>query len=78
MTALRAFYYYVLLLSTVYSSYARNFFLGEFPNMELLLLSPLFFLLNSYIFSVGQYYTDIDRDFKMKHLIKIVCALWLP
>ena len=39
------FYYDVLLLTTTYSAYAMHFFLGRFPNMELmlLLLSPLFF-----------------------------------
>ena len=42
--SLRAFYYDVLLLTTAYSAYAVHFFLGQFPNMELmlLLLSPLF------------------------------------
>ena len=44
LTAMRAFYYDVLLLTTAYSDYAVHFFLGQFPNMELmlLLLSPLF------------------------------------
>ena len=43
--SLRAFYYDVLLLTTACSAYAVHFFLGQFPNMELmlLLLSPLFF-----------------------------------
>ena len=46
----RPFYYDVLLLTTAYSAYAVHFFLGQFPNMELmLLLSPLFYLLNCYI-----------------------------
>ena len=50
LTALRTFYYDVLLLTTAYSVYAVHFFLGQFPNMEfmLLLLSPLFYLLNCY------------------------------
>ena len=53
--SLRAFYYDVLLLTTVYSAYAVHSFLGQFPNMELmlLLLSPLFYLLNCYIFAVA-------------------------
>ena len=38
LTALRAFYYDVLLLTTAYSDYAVHFFLGQFPNMELMLL----------------------------------------
>ena len=44
LTALRAFYYDVVLLTTAYSDYVVHFFLGQFPNMELmlLLLSPLF------------------------------------
>ena len=52
--SLRAFYYDVLLLTTAYSAYAVHFFLGQFPNMELmLLLSPLFYLLNCYIFVIA-------------------------
>ena len=53
--SLRAFYYDVLLLTTAYSAYAVHFFLGQFPNMELmlLLLSPLFYLLNRYIFAIA-------------------------
>ena len=49
---LLAFYYDVLLLTTAYSAYAVHFSLGQFPNMELmlLLLSPLFYLMNCYIF----------------------------
>ena len=45
---LRAFYYDVILLTTAYSAYTVHFFLGQFPNMELmlLLLSPLSYLLN--------------------------------
>ena len=48
--SLRAFYYYVLLLTKVLRT--LRFFLGQFPNMELmlLLLSPLFSLLNRYNF----------------------------
>ena len=42
-TSLRAFYYDVLLLTTAYSTCVVHFSLGQFPNMEmmLLLLSPL-------------------------------------
>ena len=42
LTALRAFHYEVLLLTTAFS--AMHFFLGQFPNMELMLflLSLLF------------------------------------
>ena len=42
LDSLRAFYYDVLLLTNAYSAYAVHFFLGQFPNMELmlLLLSP--------------------------------------
>ena len=46
----------VLLLTTAYSAYAVHFFLGQFPNMELmllLLLSPLLYLLNRYIFAIA-------------------------
>ena len=52
LDSLRPFYYDVLLLTTVY---AVHFFLGQFPNMELmlLLLSPLFYLLNCYIFAIA-------------------------
>ena len=52
LTVLRAFYYDVLLLTTAYSAYAVHFILGQFPNMELmlLLLLPLF-LTELYIFS---------------------------
>ena len=39
-TALRTFYNDVLLLTT---AYAVHFFLSQFPNMELMLLLPLFF-----------------------------------
>ena len=37
------------------SAYPVHFFLGQFPNMELmlLLLSPLFYLLNCYIFVIA-------------------------
>ena len=44
--SLPAFYYDVLLLTTAYSDYAVHFFLGQFPNMELMLflLSPLFLI----------------------------------
>ena len=38
LRALRAFYYDVLLLTTAYSAYALHFFLGQFSNMELMLL----------------------------------------
>ena len=49
--SLRAFYYDVLLLTAAYSDYAGHFFLGQFPNMELLLLLlSLYFLLNSLYF----------------------------
>ena len=53
--SLRALYYDVLLLTTAYSVYAVHFFLGQFPNMELmlLLLLPLFYLLNRYIFAIA-------------------------
>ena len=54
LDSLRAFYYMydVLLLTT---AYAVHFFLGQFPNMELmlLLLSPLFYLLNRYSFAIA-------------------------
>ena len=51
LTALRAFYYDVLLLTTAYSACAVRFFLGQFPNMELLLLLlSLYSLLNSLYF----------------------------
>ena len=53
LDSLRAFYYDVLLLTTAYSAYAVHFFLGQFPNMELMLLSPLFYLLNCYIFVIA-------------------------
>ena len=55
LNSLRAFYYDVLLLTTAYSAYAVHFFLGQFPNMELmfLLLSPLFYLLNCYSFAIA-------------------------
>ena len=45
-TALRTFYYDVLLLTTAYSACMVHFFLGQFPNMELILmlLSPLFLI----------------------------------
>ena len=53
LDSLRTFYYDVLLLTTAYSAYAVHFFLGQFPNMEfMLLLSPLFYLLNCYIFVI--------------------------
>ena len=52
LTALRAFYYDVLLLTAAYSDYAGHFFLGQFPNMELLLLLlSLYFLIEFVIFS---------------------------
>ena len=38
LDSLRTFYYDVLLLTTAYSAYAVHFFLGQFPNMELMLL----------------------------------------
>ena len=50
LTALRAFYYDVLLWTAAYSDYAGHFFLGQFLNMELLLLLSLYFLLNSLYF----------------------------
>ena len=51
LTALRAFYYGVLLLTAAYSDFAGHFFLGQFPNMELLLLLlSLYSLLNSLYF----------------------------
>ena len=55
LDSLRAFYYDDLLLTTAYSAYAVHFVLGHLFNMEfmLLLLSPLFFLLNCYIFAVA-------------------------
>ena len=55
LDSLRAFYYDVLLLTTAYSAYAVHFFLGQFPNMKLMFLlsSPLFYLLNCYIFALA-------------------------
>ena len=52
LDSLCAFYYDILLLTT---AYAVHFFLGQFPNMELmlLLLSPLYYLLNHYIFAIA-------------------------
>ena len=52
LDSLRAFYYDVLLLTT---AYAVHFFLGQFPNMELmpLLLPHLFYLLNRYVFATA-------------------------
>ena len=42
------------IINHAYSAYAVDFFLGQFPNMELmLLLSPLFYLLNRYIFAIA-------------------------
>ena len=53
LDSLRAFYYDVLLLTTAYSAYAVHLFLGQDPNMELmLLLSPLAYLLNC-IFAIA-------------------------
>ena len=55
LDSLRTLYYDVL-LTTAYSAYAVHFFLGPFPNMELmllLLLSPLFHLLHGYIFAIA-------------------------
>ena len=52
LDSLRAFYYDVLLLiTTAYFAYAVHFFLGQFPNMELILLlwSALFYLPSYYI-----------------------------
>ena len=64
LTALRAFYYDVLLLTAAYSDYAGHFFLGQFPHMELLLLLlSLYYLLNSLYFPVGQYNSVFDRLF---------------
>ena len=52
LTAWRTFYYDILLLTAAYSDYAGHFFLGQFPNMEvLLLLLSLYSLLNSLYFS---------------------------
>ena len=54
LDSLRALHYDVLLLTTAYSVHVVHFFLGQFPNMELmLLLSPLFYLLNRYIFAIA-------------------------
>ena len=64
LTALRTFYYDVLLLTTAYSACEVHFFLGHFPNMELmlLLLSPLF-LTDLLYFPVGRliYNSVFDR-----------------
>ena len=46
--ALRTFYYDVLLLTTAYLACAMHFFLGQFSNMELMLLSPLFLIVLLY------------------------------
>ena len=55
LTAWRTFYYDVLLLTAAYSDYAEHFFLGQFPNMELLLLLlSLYSLLNLLYFPVGE------------------------
>ena len=51
LDSLSAFYYDVILLTT---AYAVHFFLGQFPNMEfMLLLSPSYYLLNRYIFAIA-------------------------
>ena len=51
LTALRAFYYEVLLLTAAYSDYAGHFFLGQLPTMEVLLLLLLYFLIEFVIVS---------------------------
>ena len=52
LDSLHAFYYDVLLLTTAYSAYAVHFFLGQLPNMELmlLLLSPLCFFITELLY----------------------------
>ena len=54
-TVLRAFYYDMLVLTTAYSACAVHLFLGQFPNMKLmlLLLLPLF-LIELLYFPVGR------------------------
>ena len=54
LDSLRAFYYDVLLLTSAYSAYAVHFFLGQFPNMELMLsCCHLYFIYWIVIFLTG-------------------------
>ena len=82
LTALRAFYYDVLLLTTAYCVYAVHFFLGQFPNMELmlLLLSPLFYLLNCYIFVIASlrllYHNDHYPNELAYEMVNYITEMW--
>ena len=67
LTALRAFYYDVLLLTAAYSDYAGHFFLGQFPNMELLLLLlSLYSLIEFVIFSRLVKYNSVFDQLSMR------------
>ena len=72
LTVLRAFYYDVLLLTNAYSAYPVHFFLGQFPNMEfmLLLLLPLF--LTELLYFPGQYNASVNITL---FLTGCLCAL---
>ena len=51
----------ILLLTTAYSAYAVHFFLGQFPNMELMLLLLLPLCLTELLYFTGQYKSVFDR-----------------
>ena len=62
----------VLLLTSAYSAYAVNFFMGQFPNMEwmLLLFLPLF--LTEILYFSGQYNASVNITL---FLTGCLCAL---
>ena len=75
-SCLRALYYDVLLLTTAYSAYAVHFFLGQFPNMELMLLLLLLLLSPFFLFTKLLYVCDCVTSVVItQFLTGCLCAL---
>ena len=82
--------YDVLLLTTAYSAYTVHFSLGQFPNMELMLLLLLPLFLTELLYFPGQYNSSVNVTLfltgclcalnymsKLDHLILKACLLLL-
>ena len=70
LDSLRAFYYDVLLLSTAYSAYAVHFFLGQFPNMDVVVVVAFI------LFTESLYFCDCVTSVVItQFLTGCLCAL---
>ena len=72
LTALRAFHYDVLLLTTAYSAYAVHFFLGQFPKYGIYVIVVVAFILFTELLYFCGYVTSVVIT---QFLTGCLCAL---